>query len=272
MPNIEELITSSWFNIFFSVIIFILGNVVAYVLYRRQLQPMRLFWDEKTVSVFSPVADSLPELKTTYMKKRVRRLYVSRVVFWNAGLKSITLSDASTANPLRVLVGGENSEIISMAILKTNNDSNMISLGGYYSTALAINFDYLKQYDGAIVEIVHTGYEPKIAGELKDGFIQHKSTNKAELLDAFPFNLLWFRIKEPLRRRIKLAFVSFAALLLGTTIPLLFHPLPVDEPTLALYTKVRLVIGLVIYVWLFFELWSSPGLPKGLYEFYDKME
>lgn len=269
----DQLFDSSLFNFLFGLLTFVLGNFFAYFLYRWQLQPMRLSWDMKTINLISTFAEQIPELNVTYADQSIRSPSMSRILFWNAGLKAITPTDVSKGNPFRLSVG-KNSKILSVRLLSQNNPSNLISIVECSPSETLISFDYLKHNDGAIIQVFHDGETPRLLGELKDGFVHKKSVEALDFLDAIvPLSVFWLWAKNPLRHKIKVIIFSLFALLSGYLWSFFIFATSQNQGALlGFFIKARIAIIFVVYVYLLLLLWKTPSVPRGRDKFYEKIQ
>lgn len=141
----------------FSLIIGVLGIIVAVITYRLSRRTKKLSWAIRTTTLIEGYGERLSKLSVLYDEKRVENLSISRLCIWNSGTETINCQDIAKANPLKIIPrSGE--KILDVKILSTNNPSSLftalLAVDGSHSF---ITFDYLNKDQGAILQLVHTG-------------------------------------------------------------------------------------------------------------------
>jgi hypothetical protein len=135
----------------------VIGAAVSYNFYRKSRRVRQPVWAMRTVNLVSDWAERMPGLGITYVGSTVRRLSVSKIVFWNMGADSIRRADVAVADPLRIQAA-IGVEILSAQVLGTNNEASRVVLEQVPDRgAASIGFDFLDGGHGAVFSIVHSG-------------------------------------------------------------------------------------------------------------------
>lgn len=127
-----QLIKDPFFNFILAIILFLLGNLVSYILFRIQVQPKRIFWDTKVVKSRHPSSSVM----------------INRVIIWNGGLDSITSEDIAKTNPLAIL-GMDKDALIRLKVLARNNSNESEIIISFMETShpqrWRVDFEYFKR-------------------------------------------------------------------------------------------------------------------------------
>ncbi len=99
----------------------------------------------------------LEALEMTYAGERISNLTVTKLAFWNNGKDTINMSDIASADPLRVRAKS-GFKILDSSLLYAKNDANQFSIRrSEDGSCVLIQFDYLDQGEGGIIQFLHTG-------------------------------------------------------------------------------------------------------------------
>lgn len=134
----------------------ILGLVLAYYFYKKSIRAKKPVYSIKSNNLISGSVSTLENLNVTYRDYRVENLTVSKILFYNHGAETVTGQDLDTINHLSI--SSETCKILDGSVLQANNASNNFKVR--YDTAnenLFIDFDYLNQNQGAVIQVIHTG-------------------------------------------------------------------------------------------------------------------
>ena len=95
-------------------------------------------------------------LEIKYLKTKIDRLMVSKIVFWNNGSTTINSVDIPDSDKLSIQISNQ-FEILDVYMVVTSNESNKITFDlSSDKKAIHIDFDYLDKKDGFILQIFHT--------------------------------------------------------------------------------------------------------------------
>jgi hypothetical protein len=203
-----------------------------------------------------------------YKNETVANLTVSKIAFWNEGKDTIDRTDIETVNHLRIECA-ENIKILDTKILVCNNYSSQFSVNLSDDQKYAnIEFDYIDNKQGAVIQVVHTGRSSedlRIAGNIKGvNYFTNRFTSA--------WFIRWLRNKLPKPSKnfsngmlIVLGFVLLFMLIINFLYPEFFDPK--TEFSSGLFTGFNLIIALLsLYIGFFGE---RKIVPKSLEIFYE---
>ena len=82
-----------------SIIVGLVGLVMAYVFYRRSRRAKEPCWAIRTRNLIAGSDSRLNDLEVLFKGHGVQDLWVSRVAFWNEGAETINRADLVATNP-----------------------------------------------------------------------------------------------------------------------------------------------------------------------------
>jgi hypothetical protein len=140
-----------------SIVLAVIGIVLAYFFYRRGRRTKEACWAIRTNNLVAGYGSKLGDLEVLYKGQKVENLSISRIAFWNEGAETIDRQNLVTANPLRITTKGE-VKLLDIKRLAVNNEASgfAVSLENDMGSA-RIEFDYLDREHGAVLQVVHTG-------------------------------------------------------------------------------------------------------------------
>ncbi|WP_430398234.1 hypothetical protein [Ferrovibrio sp.] len=149
----------------------IVGLIVAGLTYLGTRQRIKLAYCHMSQRLLGHKDDGLPEgITVQYHGANIPRLSRSILVVWNEGEKTIQRTDLVENDPLRINVGADG-KILTATVLKVTRDVNRISFDVNKSEPheLHIDFDFIDQNDGAVIELLHTSEKPtaKLTGTVR---------------------------------------------------------------------------------------------------------
>jgi hypothetical protein len=138
----------------------ILGIALSIYLFRKGVEakdPRYYYKTFKNISKLSDEEDS--KIKITYGQDEVSRVFTTYVWAWNNGKKPINKTDIPPQSNIRIDFHDEKftPKILDYEIIKASRSEINFSATRSGETALVLNFDFLDQNDGAVLEIQHTG-------------------------------------------------------------------------------------------------------------------
>lgn len=133
------------------------GMVYLYFKGKKDKEPT---YTQRSINIFKGLSEKLESLEISYEGKKVKNLTITKIAFWNKGKGTIKREDIVPSDPLTFEVA-DGYQILSIKIFP-NNKSNKFT----YSTSddlltAKLDFDYLDENDGAIIQISHTGESGK---------------------------------------------------------------------------------------------------------------
>lgn len=138
------------------VIGIVVGVVVSYYFYRKSIRIKEPVYSIKSNNLISGSVSTLENLNITYKDFKVENLTVSKVLFYNRGAETISRQAIETLKPLAI--ASVDTTILDASILQVNNLSNNVQVRYEKSNEnVYIDFDYLDQNQGAVIQVIHTG-------------------------------------------------------------------------------------------------------------------
>lgn len=147
----------------------LIGIIVSYCFYRKSLRLKEPYWAIRSNNLIQGYRTKIDFLKVFFKDEDVENLTISRVLFWNDGADTIDKQDLNTANPLQI-VGLNNSRILDVKVLASNNSSSQFKVSLEENECVYVDFDYLDENQGAVIQIVHTGKSSRdieVVGDIK---------------------------------------------------------------------------------------------------------
>lgn len=134
-----------------------IGIAVSFILYFRSRKKRIPIYRCRTTRLITSSIKQIDELDILYGKKKLNALSITKIVLWNAGRETISGSDVSEVDRLRISIGSDY-EILSCDIL------NQTKIANNFSVQIADNkkniylaFDYFDHNEGVVLKIRHTG-------------------------------------------------------------------------------------------------------------------
>lgn len=147
----------------------LVGALLSYYFYRLSIRAKEPYWMIRSNNLVQDLSTELSGVEIMYRGKSVENLTISKLLFWNAGLDTIHKTDLDTSFPLRVSISG--GKFLDAQIILTNNDPSEFGFrlddSGEY---VQLDFNYLDQQHGALLQIIHTGITSNqitVAGAIK---------------------------------------------------------------------------------------------------------
>jgi hypothetical protein len=238
-----------------SIVTGIIGIIAGFIIARRSQRVNKApCWTITTTNLIEDYSAALDGLKVTFNDNDVKDLSVSRIAFWNAGTASIDYEDVTSDEPFRVMGIGE-VKILDAIRVHSNEKTNNFSVAPANEHMALLNFKYLGEKQGAIIQIVHTGLgsdDIKVVGVIKEG----KKLQKKSIYGTYS-NLL---------NKISSIYSYIIMFLLAAPV-LLFIFLPWEQMVITkLGVLPHLLISIAIILPAFtlaYSLYNRGNLPKG---------
>lgn len=171
---------------FISLCLAVLGIAMSVYFYFKSRRRKIPVYRSRTTRIIRSSVNKIDSLEVLYNKKRLNALTITKVAFWNAGKETISSTDISLYDKLRLEIG-EGFEFLSCDVVTQTKIANNFrcSIEEDKKTIL-IEFDYLDYDEGAVLKIRHTGstnadivINGSIKGvsaiQIKGGFNKHKN-------------------------------------------------------------------------------------------------
>jgi hypothetical protein len=153
-----------------ALLTFVIGLIVSYYFYIKSIKVKEPVYAISSINLVSDYKSDYPNLNVSYKKRRVENLTLSKILFYNRGAETINRIDIETINHIKVVVKA-GIKILDASILLTNNLSNQFSVDiDRRENCVLLNFDYIDQNQGAVLQVVHTGRSSgdiNVTGDIK---------------------------------------------------------------------------------------------------------
>lgn len=148
----------------------IVGLIASFYFYRKSIRIKEPVYSIKSNNVISDYSSTYQNLTVSYKNERVENFTVSKVLFFNKGAETLNRDDIATMNRLRILAN--QGIILDTTVLQVNNPSSDFKVGlNRENNWIVVDFDYLNQHQGAVIEVIHTGLSSRgmeIVGDMKE--------------------------------------------------------------------------------------------------------
>lgn len=242
----------SWVGVVITLITFILAIFLTVFLYFKGKQRKGLNYHFKNDLLIDRANTQKPDqIEILFLGKKVDKLYKTLIYIWNSGDQTIKKEELNTKDPLRLRIKNE-SEILSIKIIKvTRSVTDFSTINSKENTEYKINFDYLDQGDGAVIEVLHNGVIDDlellgtIMGISKIKNIDSKKENKISkiLNEIFILNST-FLLNPP--RLFGIFILIFGLILAFCAFYLYLNPKTTITP--AIPDTLGVLIGAIIYI------------------------
>ena len=142
----------------------IISIILAMYFYKKSRKAKEPCWAIKSKNLIEGYNVKLDSLIVLYKGNQIENLTVSRICFWNDGKDTLERKDIETINHLRI-AGKNGVMFLDVKILAQNNLSSQcnvdISDSGNY---IYLDFDYIDQNQGCVIQVIHTG---KLSGDIQ---------------------------------------------------------------------------------------------------------
>lgn len=142
---------------YFSLAIGGIGIVISFLFFFLSRKKKIPVYRCRTTRLITSSINQIDELDILYDKKKLNALSITKVALWNAGRDTISWSDVSELDRLRISIGSDY-EILSCVILKQTRIANNFSVQiADDKKSIYISFDYFDHNEGVVLKIRHTG-------------------------------------------------------------------------------------------------------------------
>ncbi len=171
-----EQLTSNPFVQLSSIVIGILGVILAIIFYLKTKEKKEFSYFSSSISFITKEESKYKKLSVTYDGQKIDNFCVTKFYIWNSGNKTINASDMADYRELTLTTSGEG-RILDADIIACSDDTNKFSVQVIDKQTLKIPFNYVDINEGIIVQIQHTGIQNifEIDCKIKGGMpIKHK--------------------------------------------------------------------------------------------------
>ena len=179
----------------------IIGFPLSFYFYFKSKKEKSLKFEIKSNNIFKNFESIIQNVKVTCEDKNISTLTITRILMWCDGKETIYDKDIATQMPL-IIKSKEGKDILEAKIESFNNQTNNITLEKLENNIYKINFEYLDNKDGFIIQVVHTGNSSKdiiLTGKIKGmkGIIEKRQSRNTKILNKILDNkfFIFFAIK-----------------------------------------------------------------------------
>lgn len=154
--DIQIWLTSSWFNLI-SLGVGIIGILVGIISYFKSRKVKLPCYTTRSTNIVRDLINKFESVQMFYAGQPIENMTVTKIAFWNSGNETLNAQDIAAADPLRIHVKND-SKILDAKILYQKNKANKFELSSAEKESdVYLRFDYVDKYEGAVVQIIHTG-------------------------------------------------------------------------------------------------------------------
>lgn len=187
------------FNSGFLNIVSLVFAIIGIILTVKSKKSKKPYYSSRSSRIIGKEVNSIDGLRVFYGDKQLSALTITKFAFWNSGRDTISYSDLSEKDKLRI-ESKNGVEILSCEVLTQSKDAFAFNtqIEGDGKTIL-LNFDYVDFRGGAILRIRHTGSSFKdleLKGSIKTVDSVDRKTVYPPPFDIFSsnnsfLNILW---------------------------------------------------------------------------------
>jgi hypothetical protein len=225
IKSINEFLTNNpWLNAIF-LILAILGISISVILYIKSKRVRIPVYSIRSINLIKSKLRKIKSVEILYQGDKVDNLTISKLALWNAGKETINSQDVAKIEPLKISLKN-NSIILDAEVLYQKNPANNFKICiDKNNNEISIDFDYFDFYEGAIIQIYHTGISSldiEMNGKIKSTskIIRKKNPDFPNILFLLPDQVRKKLFKDIPMRKLRIIF-GFSFLL----IPMIFIPL-----------------------------------------------
>lgn len=274
MPTVLLLFNSGSLNV--SHIFAIIGIILTVYFYLKSKKTKKPYYSSRSLRLIGKEVNSIDGLRVLYDDKQLSALTITKFAFWNAGRETISYSDVSEKDTLRI-ESKNGVEILSCDVLTQSKDAFAFNtqIQDEGKTVL-LKFDYIDFRGGAILRIRHTGSSFKDL-DLKGSI---KTVESVERKIVYPPSFDVFSSKKPFLNVLwSCLLICIGLLLLYIGIIVIIHPEVLQRISLITFSDSNIyrIIGYVLcpiliasgiaYILIFFKK-VKPSLPQKLNDDY----
>lgn len=152
---IMKFLQNSWI-VFITTTFTIIGIPLSIYLYFKSKKEKSLKFEIKSNNIFKNFESIIENVKVTCKNKNISTLTITKILMWCNGKETIYDTDIATQMPL-IIKTREDKDILEAKVISSNNLANNVHLEKLENNLYKINFEFLDNKDGFIIQVVHTG-------------------------------------------------------------------------------------------------------------------
>lgn len=169
MDWLNQLIANPIFAIV-SFLVGLVGTILAFISVKLEKKVKRLSYTTRSFNLLHDYSSRIPNAEILYAGKKIHNLRVVRIAFWNSGSETLNTSDLAEGDPLRIVIPQDSELLEKMKIIGRTNKANEVDVLEKADNTCKVTFDFLNSGDGAVIEIIQTGWSPfDFTGQIKGG-------------------------------------------------------------------------------------------------------
>lgn len=154
--DIQIWLTSSWFNLI-SLGVGIIGILVGIISYFKSRKVKLPCYTTRSTNIVRDLVNKFESVEMFYAGQPIENMTVTKIAFWNSGNETLNSQDIAAADPLKIHVKND-SKILDAKTLYQKNQANKFELSSAEKGSdICLRFDYVDKYEGAVIQIIHTG-------------------------------------------------------------------------------------------------------------------
>lgn len=248
-----------------SLLLAVLGMVLAYIFYRRSLRDKEPSWDSRTVNLVQGITTKLEGLTLLFSGQKVANISVTKLLFWNNGHTTIDKSDVPSTDPIRI-TAAETVRILHASIIAENNNPSEFRIADDVSEEFVeLSFEYLDKDQGAVIQLVHDGLDSSSVN--LEGTIKGARSLQKRSIKQYQPNRISPALRRALVRTVGIIGLSFVGLI---DLYLIFVPRNPTSTTPTWLTVLLFTLFLGAYFLILLSDWQYI-CPRGLEVFLDQI-
>lgn len=129
----------------------IASAIYFYIKSKRSKKPTCVITNKQIIG--SSITQS-QDLEVTYNGEKIENLWITNIVFWNAGTETIDDADIPKSSPVCIKIN--NGKIFQINKKFIKRDLNLLEFSLINDKKIDITFDFIDKDDGFILEIIHS--------------------------------------------------------------------------------------------------------------------
>jgi hypothetical protein len=163
-------------------------SIIGIILQIKSSKKKEIAFSIKSNNLISSSSSMIENLTVLYKDYKVENLTASKILFYNRGNETISKQDLETIDRFSIK---STDNILDARLIKMNYPPNNIKLQHKTNEkSIYIDFDYLDQNQGSIIQIIHTGISSdnlQVEGSIK-GMKKLTKIPQEQLIRALPIS------------------------------------------------------------------------------------
>ncbi len=152
---LHGIVVSPLFQPIASVVGIFLGTILAVGLYLKGQRRRSPRYSVLSTNLITDFARRFSSLDVLYDGRIIPTVTVTKLALWNAGRETIRHEDIASSNQFTIRIRPD-CEILDAKVIEKTSPSNLFQIEAT-EQSIHLDFEYLDQNDGAVIQILHTG-------------------------------------------------------------------------------------------------------------------